>query len=282
MRVPLRRNAFHSLPTAPRLGNCVVQCDAVELVKSLPAESVDLVIFDPAYESLEKWRKMGSTTRLKESKGSSNKWFETFPNVRYWELFEELYRVLKKGTHLYMFCDEETRDLVTCGYSPQTQEYIPKSYSNSEALGDGGPLTQAGFKYWKSIIWDKMLAGMGYHYRARHEFIIMAEKVVAKGRHRRLNSAKHSDVLEVSADPTVHIEADDVLQCRMLKGKSYYPTEKPYDLIKILVEQSSNKDDLVVDPFCGSGVVGQVCKDLKRRWILGDLDIQEAARRLSI
>lgn len=256
MRVPLHRNACHPLPTGS-----IHAMDAVELVKSLPSASVDLVIFDPAYESLEKWRAMGSTTRLKESKGSSNKWFETFPNVRYAELFVELYRVLKKGTHLYMFCDEETRDLVCCSYSPQTETKL-----EHPAVGyqDPPPLIAAKFKYWKSIIWDKMLAGMGYHYRAQHEFIIMAEKVISKGKHRRLNDARPSDVL----------------QYRMLKGNSFYPTEKPYELIKLLVEQSSNPGDTVLDPFCGSGVVGQACRDTGRNYILGDLDIEEATRRL--
>ena len=40
------------------------QGDAVEWLRSLPAESVDLVITDPPYESLEKHRAIGTTTRL--------------------------------------------------------------------------------------------------------------------------------------------------------------------------------------------------------------------------
>ena len=39
--------------------------DAVEWLRSLPSASVDLMITDPAYESLEKHRKVGTTTRLK-------------------------------------------------------------------------------------------------------------------------------------------------------------------------------------------------------------------------
>ena len=46
--------------------------DAVAWLRELPTESVDIVITDPAYESLEKHRAIGTTTRLKHSKASSD------------------------------------------------------------------------------------------------------------------------------------------------------------------------------------------------------------------
>jgi site-specific DNA-methyltransferase (adenine-specific) len=229
------------------------EMDAVKLVGQLPNESVDLVIFDPAYESLEKWRKTGTTTRLKHSKSSSNDWFETFPNAGYPRLFGHLYRVLKPGSFLYMFCDEETRDVVCCGYSPQTQ-----------TGWDGTPLVNAGFKYWKAIVWDKVHKGMGYHYPAQHEFIIFAEKVLKKGKHRKLNTNKIGDVISVPR----------------LKGKKYWPTEKPAPLIWTLINESSNPGGVVLDCFSGSGVVGQLCQRMGRYFILGDVKPEETIRRV--
>lgn len=82
--------------------------DAVAWLRAMPDESVDLVLTDPAYESLEKHRKKGTTTRLKHSKSSSNDWFSIFPNERFEDLFRELYRVLKTDRHFYMLCDQET------------------------------------------------------------------------------------------------------------------------------------------------------------------------------
>jgi site-specific DNA-methyltransferase (adenine-specific) len=203
---------------------------------------------------MERWRKLGTTTRLKKSKSSSNEWFETFPNEGYFPLFGHLYRVMKPGTHLYMFCDEETRDLVCTGFSPQT----------GETLGES-PLLKAGFKYWKSIVWDKVVAGMGYHYRAQHEFIIFAEKVLKKGKHRRLNDAKPGDVLSA----------------KRLKGKQYWPTEKPPAIIWTLINQSSEAENVILDCFTGSGVVGQLCQRMGRYFILGDIKPEEAIRRIS-
>lgn len=183
--------------------------DSVAWLKTLADESVDLVITDPAYESLEKHRKIGTTTRLKNSAGSSNEWFEIFPNSRFPEFFAEVYRVLKKDSHFYMMCDQETMFAVK-------------------------PMAEAaGFKFWKPIVWDKQKIGMGYHYRARCEFVLFFEK----GK-RRLNSLSIPDVLSFP---------------RVQAG---YPTEKPVGLCEVFVMQSSQPGELVIDPFMGSGAVG--------------------------
>ncbi|WP_027487383.1 site-specific DNA-methyltransferase [Allorhizobium undicola] len=48
---------------------------------------------------------------------------------------------------------------------------------------------------------------------------------------------------------------------------SGYPTEKNLDMLKMIVGASSEKDDLVIDPFCGSGTTLQAARDLHRRFI---------------
>jgi site-specific DNA-methyltransferase (adenine-specific) len=244
-------------------GGTIYKADAIDLLQSLPDESIDLCIFDAAYESLEKWRKMGTTTRLKQSKSSSNKWFQTFPNNRFPLFFIELFRVMKKGTFVYAFCDEETRNIMTTGFSPQAPELtelIDAGYS-----GANSPLLGAGFKYWKSLVWDKVHRGMGYHFPAQHEYIIMAEKVLRKGKHRRLNTNK----------------TGDVIACKRLKGKQYYPTEKPVPFLWKLISESSDEGDVVLDMFCGSGSVGTAARMCGRKFILGDIDPEEAISRLT-
>lgn len=187
----------------------LAQGDAVTWLRSLPAESVNLVITDPPYESLEKHRAVGTTTRLKHSKSSSNEWFSIFPNSRFQELFEELFRVLARNSHLYLFCDPETA-------------FVAKPIGES-----------VGFKFWKPLVWDKKKIGMGYHYRARYEFILFFEK----GK-RKLHNLGVPDVIEV---PRIH---------------HGYPTEKPVAVSDVLISQSSDPGNVVVDPFMGSGSVG--------------------------
>lgn len=49
-----------------------------------------------------------------------------------------------------------------------------------------------------------------------------------------------------------------------------YPTAKPYKLLERIVKVSSNEGDTILDPMCGSGVMGRVCADLNRHCILCD------------
>lgn len=200
------------------------QSDAVAWLRTLPSASVDLIITDPPYESLEKHRAIGTTTRLKHSKSSSNDWFAIFPNHRFEELFGELWRVLKRDTHFYLFCDAETM-------------FVAKPLAE-----------QAGFKFWKPLVWDKKKLGMGYHYRSRYELILFFEK----GK-RKLADLAIPDVIEVP---------------RIQKG---YPTEKPVEVSQVLIRQSTTVTDLVVDPFMGSGSVGVAAIELGRRFVGNDL-----------
>ena len=75
--------------------------DALDWLKILEDNSVNLLITDPPYESLEKHRKIGTTTRLKHSKSSSNDWFPIFKNDRFEDLLTQIYRVLKNDSHFY-------------------------------------------------------------------------------------------------------------------------------------------------------------------------------------
>ena len=210
--------------------------DAVNWLRELPTESVDLVVTDPAYESLEKHRAVGTTTRLKHSKSSSNNWFRVFPNDRFGELFAEVFRVLKPDTHFYLFCDAETM-------------FVAKPEAE-----------RAGFKFWKPLVWDKRTIGMGYHYRARYEFILFFEK----GK-RKLNDLGVADII---TEPRIH------------RG---YPAEKPVAVSEIIIGQSSQPGDVVADPFMGSGSVGVAAVKLGRRFIGTDLNpeaVQLSGQRL--
>jgi site-specific DNA-methyltransferase (adenine-specific) len=208
--------------------------DAVAFLAQLPDASVDLIVTDPPYESLEKHRSVGTTTRLKHSKASSNDWFAIFPNGRFAELFDQLYRVLRRDRHFYLFCDAETMFVVK-------------------------PLAEAaGFRFWKPLVWDKQRIGMGYHYRARYEFLLFFEK----GK-RRLNDLGVADIISAP---------------RIARG---YPTEKPVAVSEVLVRQSTLPGEVVLDPFMGSASVGVAAVRSGRSFVGNDLlaEAVELARR---
>jgi site-specific DNA-methyltransferase (adenine-specific) len=89
---------------------------------------------------------------------------------------------------------------------------------------------------------------MGYHYRSRYEMVLFFEK----GK-RRLNNLGIADVIEVP---------------RVRNG---YPTEKPVRVAEVLVGQSTQPGDLVVDPFMGSGSTGVAALKLDRQFAGSDI-----------
>ena len=237
---PAAEDDAPQLRLEPRPRNRVVVSDAFELLATLPDDSVDLLVTDPPYESLQLHRSRGTTTRL------TTNWFTTVPNARLPELLAAVYRVLRRDRHFYLFCDEVTADII------KQQQGI-----GAERLPNGARRCEAGFVYWKAILWAKttldgacIRGGTGYHYRAASERILFFEK----GK-RALADLGVPDVL-LAARSTV-------------PG----PAVKPNGVVRTLILQSSAPGELVIDPFCGTGVVGVEARGQGRSFLLGDIDL---------
>ena len=224
----------------------LAKMDCVEWLSSIEDETVDLCVLDSAYQSLERHRATGTTTRLTAD------WFDIFPNKRQPDLLTELYRVLKKNTHCYLYCDQETAHVL---------HRILFEF-DLNAPGSSDPFRHTAlarerfpFAWKKALIWMKSkaeldgngeavpAAGMGYSYRYAHECIVYLEK----GK-RRLNDLGMCDVL---AAPRI---------------RNGYPTEKNVLVTSKLIMQSSESGELVIDPFLGSGSTGDSALVLGRRF----------------
>lgn len=210
--------------------------DCVEWLRGLEDASVDLVVTDPAYESLEKHRAIGTTTRLTAA------WFDIFPNGRLEDLLVELFRVCKADAHCYVWCDQDTMHVL------------------HGLVHGAGPASR--WRWWKFLTWEKTnrddapSPGMGYHYRAASECIVFLEK----GK-RRLQDLGVCDVL------------------RAPRVRGGYPTEKPVEVLRTLVTQSSSVGELVIDPFHGSGSTGEAALRASRDF--AGCDVSESAHGIA-
>jgi site-specific DNA-methyltransferase (adenine-specific) len=74
--------------------------------------------------------------------------------------------------------------------------------------------------------------------------------------------AKPKDVIEI---PTL---------CNGMREKTPHPTQKPEELIRKFVLASSDRGDLIVDPFSGSGTTLVVAEQLGRKWLGCDISSQ--------
>ena len=226
--------------------NLTLYCgEAMGAMADMAEGSVHAVVTDPAYASLNKWRGIGTTTRLggHRDEGKRTGWFETVTNEELYYHLCEFARLLPKNGHAWVMGDGETMPVV-CGYVRE---------------GD------TGFDYAKPMPviklrqdGDGLKPGLGYHLRATHEYVVLCEK----GR-RRLNGESDCDVFPVPwrGDAETRPHTPD--------GKPY-PTAKPFMLMRSLIEQSTSEGETVFDPFSGGGATAFAALTTKRKVICCD------------
>ncbi|ADI73264.1 DNA methylase N-4/N-6 domain protein [Methanohalobium evestigatum Z-7303] len=130
------------------------QDDALDFIKGLPENSVDIIVTDPAYSGMNQKMKFGNGRIVGEYKNeNNNKWFQEFhdteDNYRYF--LSQCYKVLKDNSHIYIMFDS---------YSLLSLGNLLREYFNVKNI----------------IVWDKVNMGMGHYFRRRHEFVIFATK----------------------------------------------------------------------------------------------------------
>ena len=109
------------------------------------------------------------------------------------------------------------------------------------------------FKLKNIIVWEKNNTSMGDlkgSYAPKYEFILYGHK----GRRLR-NGFRYPDILKFNRT-----------------GNKYHPTQKPADLIELLLNQSSNENEVIFDGFMGSGSTGVACMNTNRKFIGIELD----------
>lgn len=156
-----------------------------------------------------------------------------YNNINCKEYAPEFFRVLKDGSHCYVMTNHV--NLI-------------------EMLNT---FTTAGFHFIKCLIWDKGNKIMGTFYMSQFEYILFFRK----GRGIKINNCGTSDILSV---PNKKMKDEN--------GKNAHDTEKPVELMKILIENSSKVGQLVCDPFMGIGSTGIASVMTGRRFIGTEID----------
>lgn len=109
------------------------------------------------------------------------------------------------------------------------------------------------FKIKNILIWEKNNTSMGDlkgSYAPKYEMIIFAHK----GR-KLLNGYRYADIIKAKKT-----------------GNKHHPTEKPVDLLELIIKNSSDENEVVFDGFMGSGSTGVACVNTGRRFIGIELD----------
>jgi len=261
--------------------NKLICGDNLEILATLKSESVDLIYIDPPFFSNRHYEIIWGDEA--EIRSFEDRW-EGGMNVYIdWmkQRIMELHRVLKPTGSFYLHCDWHASHYlkVMCdeifGYNNFRNEiiwsykrYTAKS-NKFQRLHDSilfyGRGNKATFNEIREKYGEKSGKADSHYKLDEHGEWVRWQKRKGKEPYKiRLSKGKRlGDVWEIS-----HINAS-------AKERLGYPTQKPERLLERIINASSNKDDTVLDVFCGCGTALAVAQDLGRRWI--GIDISPSA-----
>ena len=230
--------------------------DAMQLLAALPTGSVDLVVTDPPYGIAKaEWDTF-------ESIDSYTAWCDLW--------LAEVARVLAPHGSAYV-----------CGFSEILADVKAKSarrfagckwliwyYKNKANLGRDWGRSHESILHLRATkqvciaVDDVRIPYNGHTTKYPERIQAVSSQYAASGRRDTWQphplGAKPRDVIEVP------------VLCNGTSEKLMHPTQKPEALIERLILASSEKGQLVVDPFSGSGTTAAVAARLGRRFIVGD------------
>lgn len=189
---------------------------------------------------------------LKATKGG-NRNFASYPVFEYEQKdFDEKARVLKDGCFLCEIIPAE---------SETNFEYLYKIKQMAKA---------AGFEYYAKVPWKKGTFVSNTGRKAKNTEDIM---IFSKGKARALKPDKQRGV-DANGNPTRFMSGTNGMlpTCfdvqAVPKKEQIAQSEKPVELMEQILDFLTKPDELVLDQFAGSGVVGEACLNKKRKCIL--------------
>jgi len=225
----------------------ILQGDCVEMMRSLPAASVDMIFADPPYNL-----QLGGD--LHRPDGS-----QVDAVNDEWDKFDSL-ATYDRFTHAWL---AEAKRILKPGGSI----WVIGSYHNIFRVG--AALQDRGYWILNDVVWRKanpMPNFKGTRFTNAHETLIwasMGEKAKYTFNYRAMKTL--NDELQMRSDWLIPICAG---QERLKKGgHKVHPTQKPEALLYRILLACSNPGDVILDPFFGTGTTGAVAKRLGRHYI---------------
>ena len=226
----------------------IIVGDAREVLDDIPLDYVDLIVTSPPYFALKKYPEHPKAINMISAHG----YFEDLK-----EIFEKSYKVLKNGSFVCVVVGQYT--------SKDHSVFIPGEITKL--------LEDIGFKYRREHIWVKPKGTQGIWNRGTTAFL--------KNPYPRntMINIHHEHVLIFQKGSDIRIKKTERLSEREVKEYSWslweipvspikeHPAPFPEEIPKRLLKMYSYKNEIVLDPFLGSGTTAKVAMDLGRNCI---------------
>lgn len=206
--------------------------DCLNILKEIKDESIDLICSDVPYKITSRGSSGTMGGYWKSDIAKSGNIFNN-NSIKPKEYIGEFYRILKDKSICYLMIN---------------------NINLIEMLNEG---ERVGFHFVKTLIWEKNNKICGKYGMGCYEYIVLFRK----GGDRPFNDCSTPDILKVP----IHKLKDE-------NGNNLHDTEKPVELMEILIKNSSEEGQTVLDPFMGIGSCGIASKKLNRNFIGIEID----------
>ena len=187
----------------------------------------------------------------------------------------ELHRVLKPAGSLYLHCDQTASHYLKIALDRIFGKHNFRNEIVWSYRTGGASRTRFARKHDVILFYAKQDGGT---------FNLQKEKAYTKSRSRRPGVVNYgggqAEFFEDEAGVYNLVNMRDVWEISYI-GSTHpervgYPTQKPLELLRRIIEASSNEGDLVLDPFCGCATTCVAAQQLRRSWIGMDLSATTA------
>ena len=229
--------------------NDIIQGDCIELLKTLPDDSVDCTFADPPFNLKKKYNSYKDGLKIEEYINWCEIWIT------------EMVRITKPTGSIFL-------------------HNIPKWLTFYANILN----KQADFKHW--ISWDAATAPMGKTLQPAHYGILFYAKDIKNLKFYQVRSphkrARKSNILAKDYGgkkfmlhpfgPLVSDVWTDIFRVIHNKYRDAHPCQLPIHLLERIVLMATDENDIILDPFNGTGTTAIAAKRLGRRYIGFELD----------
>jgi len=224
----------------------LINGDCLEVMDRLIKDGVkvDAIITDPPYKTISGGVSIKDGQIVSDGTNCSNKWLKkdegsipvTLKNGTQFEYNNiNFYEWIPKLQHL---CNDRCHVYIMSN-DRNVQNILNEASKNN-------------LKLLNILVWEKNNCTPNKYYMKSCEFILLFRFGGAKS----INNMGTKTILKI----------DNII------GNKIHPSEKPLELLEILIRNSSNKNQTILDPFMGSGSTGVACKNLNRKFIGIEID----------
>lgn len=231
------------------LKNKLFHNDFTKTSRFIPSHSVDLIVTDPPYTIAKDFGK----GKVSTNKDKFRKW------CREW--IDESFRLLKENGSIYICINWEASSII--------EELLEEKFFIRNRITWKRDKGRGAKRNWKNNMEDIWYATKSDDYTFNLENVMIEKEVIAPyvDKEGKPKDWKEINGKKIRMTHPSNIWTDMTVPFWSMPENTEHPTQKPEKLIERIILASSNKKDLVFDPFMGSGTTAIVAKKLKRNYL---------------